>query len=409
MARRWLARTVFVVAVGLLVAFGYVTGLGRVPFLGVREAVFSMLSFAGFVLVCGALFAHRMGRDPEAPPIDTRITAIVPTYRDSGVLHRSVESLLAASHPVEVVVACEPDDEAGIERAKELAAGEDAVRVFVNERPGTKAGAINDAVSRTNADMYGVFDADQAVPEYFFDAVAGNLRANDVVQARFLPATEGLVESLAYYEYTLFNYCFRQPLYAVANFRMATSKALLFTRDAFEFVGGYDPEMISEDNDFGHRGDLKRREVALTDDTEESTETDHNIRDWWGQRKRWMRGNAEVLHRKLLPGWWENPTSASRYVSLAIGLGSVGGAAFLVSLVPKFAWVLPRAPAVALAPVLSLYAVALYARRRDGLPIGWEWLLLPLVLPFFSLITLAALAEYAVGAGGEWFAVEKEG
>jgi cellulose synthase/poly-beta-1,6-N-acetylglucosamine synthase-like glycosyltransferase len=406
MIRGWAPRLLFAAAVLVLAGFGYASGLGRVPLLGVREALFSMLSFAGFVLVSGALFAYRAGRDPEPEALDAPVTAIVPTHGDAAVLHRPVESLLATDHSLEVVVVVEPDD-GDAERARELAAGEEHVRVLENRNPGTKAGAINDAVSRTDGEVYAVFDADQTVPRGFFERVSGGLRRHDVVQTRFLPRTEGLVESLSYYEYTLFNYCFRQPLYALSGFRMATSKALLFTREAFERVGGYDPEMTAEDNDFGHRCYLSRRSVTLAYDTVVAEESVHSLRDWWGQRKRWMRGNAEVLHRKLLPGVWENPRSVPRYVSLVVGVASVGGAAFLVSLVPKFAWVLPRAPAVAAAPILALYAVGLYARRRDGLRFGWGWLLLPLLLPFFGLITLAALAEYALGAGGEWFAVEK--
>jgi cellulose synthase/poly-beta-1,6-N-acetylglucosamine synthase-like glycosyltransferase len=405
--RPWIARGVFALATGAMVAVGYVTGLGRVPLLGVREAAFAMLSFGGFIALSGLLFARRVGSDPPAPPAETPVTAIVPTYRDAAVLGHSVESLRAADHPVEVVIVCEPDDEAGIRTAERYAEREEVTRL-INRTPGTKAGAINDAVARTDAEVYAVFDADQSVPPDFFDRVTGRLRAADVIQTRFLPRSNGLIESLSYYEYTLFNYCFRQPLYALTSFRMATSKALLFTRDAFERVGGYDPGVVSEDNDFGHRCYLSARDVDLCYDTVVEEEVAHSLRDWWGQRKRWMTGNVQVFHRKLLPRLREDYDDPRLYVSLLIGLSSIGGAAFLVSLLPKFAWLLSQGRTlVAAVPLLAVYAVAVYARRRDGLSLGWEWLLLPLVLPFFSLITLAALAEYLTGFDEEWFAIEK--
>jgi cellulose synthase/poly-beta-1,6-N-acetylglucosamine synthase-like glycosyltransferase len=408
MGSEWVARAVFALATAALIAVGYVTGLGRVPLLGIREAVFAMLSFGAFVLVSGVLFARRVGSDPPAPTFETPVTAVVPTYRDAGVLRHSVESLRAADHPVEVVIVCEPDDEEGIEAATRHAEHEN-VTALVNRNPGTKAGAINDAVARTDGKAYAVLDADQSVPADFFDRVAGRLREADVVQTRFLPRSTGLIESLAYYEYTLFNYCFRQPLYALTSFRMATSKALLFTRGAFERVGGYDPAVVSEDNDFGHRCYLTGEDVELRYDTVVEEESAHSLGDWWGQRKRWMTGNVQVFHRKLLPRLREGYDAPRLYVSLLIGVSSIGGAAFLVSLVPKFLWLAARGRLlVAAVPLLAVYGVAVYARRRDGLALGWDWLLLPLVLPFFSLITLAALADYLTGFDEEWFAVEKE-
>lgn len=407
MGNPWAARGVFTLATGAMAAVGYVTGLGRVPLLGVREAAFAMLSFGAFIAVSGLLFARRVGSDPPSPPAEAPVTAVVPTYRDAAVLGHSVESLRAADHSVEVVIVCEPDDEEGIRTAEGYAEHAN-VTCLVNRCPGTKAGAINDAVARTDGEVYAVLDADQSVPPDFFDRVAGHLRDADVVQTRFLPRTSGLIESLSYYEYTLFNYCFRQPLYALTSFRMATSKALLFTRGAFERVGGYDTGVISEDNDFGHRCYLAARDVDLLYDTVVEEESAHSLRDWWGQRKRWMTGNVQVFHRKLLPRLRDDYDDSRLYVSLLIGVSSIGGAAFLVSLVPKFAWLLSRGrPVVAAVPLLAVYAVAVYARRRDGLPLGWEWLLLPLVLPFFSLITLAALADYLTGFDEEWFAVEK--
>lgn len=409
---RWPARALFALVVAVLLVAGYVQGAARLPIPVVgslHEAAFAMLSFSAFVLASGALFLRRARTETVAPRFDGPVTAIVPTYRDAAVLHRSVESLLACDHPVEVVVVCEPDDETGLATAREYAAEHDAVTCLVNQRPGTKAGAINDAVDRTDAETFALFDADQEVPADLFDRVAGYLHENDVVQTRFLPRPTGPVESLAYYEYTLFNYCFRQPLYALTAFRMATSKALLFSRDAFERVGGYDPDVVSEDYDFGHRCYLAGLDVRLVYTHAVTEESAHTVADWWSQRKRWMTGNVQVLHKFLrqLPDRWRNRRT---YLSLGIGGASIGGAGFLVSLVPKAAWLAGRGPTgigLALAPVLATYAVAAAARRRDGHPLGTELLVVPFVLPFFSLITLMAAADYLLDFDGEWFVVEK--
>ncbi|GGL51077.1 glycosyltransferase [Halocalculus aciditolerans] len=405
--RRWTARVAFAVAVVALLAVGYLPGSNPLPVVGVPEAAFSFASFAAFILVSGVVFAYKFRTEPRADPADDPVTAVVPTYRDAQVLHRSVESLAAVDHPVDITVVVEPDDAAGRERARELAADHDAVSVLVNPDPGTKAAGVNAAIDAADTDLYGVFDADQEVDADFFRRVTGFLDRYDVVQTRFVPRPSGVVESLAYYEFMLFGHCFRQLLYAFTGFRMATSKALVFSDAAVANTGGYDPDMISEDYDFAHRCYLAGVDVKMLYTTTVREESAHTLADWWGQRKRWMTGNVQVLHR-LLSTAARRPDHPRSYVSLGVGVASIGGSAFLLTIVGKLPvladldllW-------VAALPVLAIYAVAIGIRRVDDYPLGWDWLLTPLVLPFFSLIAVMAFADYLLDFSGEWFAVEK--
>lgn len=405
--RRWAARAAFVVAVcGLLVA-GYLPAAKPLPVLGIPEAAFSLGSFAGFILVSGAVFAYKFRSEAIADPIDDRVTAIVPTYRDAQVLHRSVRSLAATTHPVDVTIVVEPDDDTGRERARDLASDHDDVSVLVNPDPGTKAAGVNAAIEAADTDYYGVFDADQEVDADFFDGVTGFFDRYDVVQTRFVPRPRGVVESLAYYEFMLFGHCFRQLLYVFTGFRMATSKALVFSDVAVANTGGYDPDMISEDYDFAHRCYLAGVDVKMLYTTTVREESAHTLRDWWGQRKRWMTGNVQVLHR-LLSTAARRPDHPRSYVSLGVGVASIGGSAALLTVVGK----LPALAEldllwVAALPVLAIYAVAIGIRRVDDYPLGWDWLLTPLVLPFFSLIAVMAFADYLLDFSGEWFTVEK--
>lgn len=410
MTRRLLARALFVLVAVTLVAIGLVTGIREFPLVPGRfsEAAFSMLTFGAFVVGSGALFGLRVRRHRRtgSPSFDGTVTAIVPTYEDAAVLERSVESLLAAEGDVEVKIVPEPDDPIDVAMARRFA-DHDAVECLVNGNEGSKAGAINDAVERADGDVFAVFDADQEVPADFFERVAGELAEADVVQARFLPRPSGLVGSLTYYEYVLFNYCFRQPLYLGSEFRMATSKALVFTREAFETVGGYDPAVVAEDTDFGHRCYLAGLDVDLSYVPVVREAPVRSLRDWWGQRKRWMTGNVQVLVR-LLGGLVDDARSPRRYVSLAVAASSVGGAVFLLSLVPKFLWLLATgAYAVAAVPLVAIYGVAGLARAADEEPMDGHWLLAPAVLPLFALVTLMAVTDYVAGVDDGWYAVEK--
>ena len=403
---RWVARGVFAVIVVVLATSGYVTGFQTLPILGIHEASFAMLSFGAFVLVSGILFAARLDGGEAPRRLDEPIAAIVPTFRDAAVLHHSVESLVAQDYPVHVYVVPEPDDEQGKRAAREFAELED-VTCLVNPNPGSKAGAINGVVAAADEEYFGVFDADQHADPGFLASVSGYLREYDVVQARFVPRTDGTIESLAYYEFTLFGHAFRQLLYRLTGFRMATSKALVFSRDAIESVGGYDPDVVSEDYDFAHRAYLDGLQVKMLYRHVVTEESVHSFRDWWGQRKRWMTGNVQVLVR-LLGYLRANPRYHRSYVSLTVGILSIGGSAFLLSIVPKVLTVAQIGhPEYALAPVLATYGVAIYARLKDGLDLGWEWVLTPLVLPLFSCITVMAFADYVFDFDGEWYVVHK--
>jgi hypothetical protein len=62
----------------------------------------------------------------------------------------------------------------------------------------------------------------------------------------------------------------------------------------------------------------------------------------------------------------------------------------------------------------ALAGVCLGARlldRRVGVvdSVGLGWLLVPFVLPFYSLAAIKGIVEYPISWRGEWFRVEKEG
>lgn len=403
---RWVARGAFAGIVVVLAVTGYLTGFQVLPVLGIHEASFAMLSFGAFILVSGLVFVQRLNRDESPGPLDDPIAAIVPTFRDAAVLHQSVESLRDQDHPVHVYVVPEPDDEPGVAAAREFAEHED-VTCLVNPNPGSKAGAINAVVERADEDYFAVFDADQHANPEFLRSISGYLREYDIVQARFVPRTSGTIESLAYYEFTLFGHAFRQFLYILTGFRMATSKALVFSRDAIETLGGYDPDVVSEDYDFAHRAYLAGLDVKLLYSHIVTEESVHSFRDWWGQRKRWMTGNVQVLVR-LIGYLRTHPRYHRSYVSLAVAILSIAGSAFLLSIAPKVITVAQVGhPEYALAPIFATFAVAIYARLKDGLDLGWSWLLTPIVLPLFSCITVMAFADYVFDFEGEWYVVHK--
>ena len=423
--RRWAdqigfaAVTIAVVGVGFVqgrtpvtAPFDAVGGAGTAPL----NATVACLGFAATLLLSSAVFLFDLVRDRpprDAPTTGETVAAIVPVYGDASILHRSVESLLASRYrDVRVYVVCEPGDAATIDRARELAE-RDRVSLLINDRdPGSKAAAVDYAVDATGGDYIGVFDADERVhPEFVASAVA-ELGTCDLVQGRTLPRPGGPFETTAYYESVLLGYLTHRLLGVLTGFRMAASNAVVMRRSAYDRVGGYDPTMLTEDFDFAFRcyeaGVRVREELSYPSEIDAA----HTLADWWGQRKRWMTGYAQVFHRRLR---WVRPVDAPRSVlSLLICGGAVLGNLVLLSLVPQLIVLATVGAGATVGIVLgTVWAIALGVRwidaradHVDGVGVGW--LFVPLVLPLYSLAAIKGIVEYPLSWEGEWYRVRKE-
>jgi cellulose synthase/poly-beta-1,6-N-acetylglucosamine synthase-like glycosyltransferase len=302
----------------------------------------------------------------------------------------------------------------------------------VNTRyPRSKAGAINYAAEVTESPYLAVFDADEAVHPDFVSGAVARLADHDVVQGRTVPQPTGAVEAIAYYESLLLSYASRRLLYLVTGFRMAASRAVVMRRGAFEAVGGYDQGMLTEDFDFAYRCYRERLDVTEYLAAPSRIDAAHTIRDWWGQRKRWMTGYAQVLHRLLLR---IDPTDYRSVLSAAICAGTVIGPALLLSVLSKFAvlFVVGANGALVLslfseysmhyaispvhvslvpivAVIVSTAAVHLHDYRTGAVrKLDRHLPAVPLLFPLYGLAALKAVIEYFVSWDGEWYAAERD-
>ncbi|MFC6718021.1 glycosyltransferase [Natrialbaceae archaeon GCM10025810] len=385
----------------------------RVVFL---EAISAVLVFIVFLLATGVLLTAEIWRSrdrraflPAGPPIE----AIVPVYRDHEVMDRSVESLVESEYEdLRVTIVAEPSDDRTLRAARRLADVHERVAVLENGFPGSKAGAINYAVARSDADYFAVFDADEWVaPEFVPKAMGELVTGSDVFQGRRVPRPTGPIESLAYCERVIFHASYK--LVELTGFANCRSSSTAFTRDAFRRVGGYD-DVLTEDLAFAHacyRNDLTVTQARQWTNTMEAP---HTLSDLWGQRKRWRMGQIEVLHRTLreaLEGRVDRRglVSIGRMLSSLLGslaaLMIAGKVLLLLLLGVESAFVLPIA--------FLLVTVGAVAARdaRDGRIEGLHWsaTLAFATYPAFGILTLKAFLEYAFSWEGEWYRVTKTG
>lgn len=379
------------------------------------DAILSSIGFAVFLVVSTLILFWRFYSEERSfSRSGGSITCIIPTYRDSDVLHKSVESLLDSDYDdYEILIVCEENDEEGIETARELSKRVDVDFTVNDTEPGTKAGAINHGAKVSDSDHVAIFDSDQVVREDFLSSVSPHLQEHDVVQGRHIPDPDGFIESLAYYESIIFNYVARQLMQFITGFKVVGSRSTVIRREVFEDLDGYDSDTLTEDFDFAHkcfRNGVKVKEIL----NPTYNEAAHNLRDWWGQRKRWMSGYFQVFIKSIR--MFNSSTSRWRAgLSTVISGLSVIGSILMLTLVSKFVVLLiAGAEIIYLLPVVTIQLCALalriYDYRRGYIEdLGYTWIFTPAMFPFFGLITLKAVTESVLGETGSWYRVQKTG
>ncbi|MEF8777759.1 MAG: glycosyltransferase family 2 protein [Natronomonas sp.] len=411
------------VGVGGLLLFGYVTGvdiwtLTLAPVFApiaffegqVYLGLFSFVIAVSGLILAGDIWRSddRQGALTSGPPV----RAIVPAYRDADVVNVSVESLVENEYdPLGVTIVVEPGDEPTRKRAVELADRYDAVEWVVNERPGSKATAINYAVERSSEEYFVVFDADERASSAFVaGAMAELTEGTDVFQGRRIPRPSGAIETIAYCERIVV-----QAGYLIgelAGFTHCQSSATGFTRDAFETVGGY-ADVLTEDIYFSHQCYQAGLTVTRNRHYTSTMEPPHTLQDLWGQRKRWRIGHVQVSHLRTREAIGENP-AFSDLVAVGRAVGAVLGGGALIVLSAHVLLLAALGVGTAFVPLAAIFGMVLGVWSKDfrdgrvGWP-AWTVVLVPLVYLGHGLLTAKALFEYALTWDGEWYQVSKSG
>ncbi|WP_238705336.1 glycosyltransferase family 2 protein [Natrinema pallidum] len=352
--------------------------------------------------------------DPDALVHSGRsVEALVPVHDEPEVLHRSVERLAASTYEdLTITIVCEPDDHTSIDRADDLAADYECVHSIQNRRSGSKAGALNDAIERSDADVIAMFDADQEPhPELIAHGMAA-LRDHDIARVRSLPRPTGLIESIAYYEYLLLFFLPQKLARSLLGLRIVGSRSVLVERSVFDEVGRFDEGALTEDMDFTHRchqANLSIRELSYYPCFEEAA---HTLRDWWGQRVRWITGHLSICHGHVDD--WRNLSDPAYLSSLLSLVGTFVAGVVLSVTVPKLIVATLSYPGFVAAGLSGIYGIVLTIRAIDNYAAGTEgfdlaWLLIPVTLTLYGLVVVQVIVSYALGREVNWYQVEKHG
>ena len=253
------------------------------------------------VLVIAAARRHTRERPAYAPVVEP-VTIVMPAFNEAAGIEAAVRSMVASTHPVEVIVVDDgsDDDTAGIvERL-----GLPNVRV-IRQANGGKPVALNTGIAAATHEIVVMVDGDTVFePDTvrnlirpFSDPAVGAVSGNAKVLNR-----GGLLGRWQHIEYVI-GFNLDRRLFDVAECMPTVPGAIGgFRREALLQVGGVSTDTLAEDTDLtmalcraGWRVVYEERAVAWT-------EAPASLGALWKQRYRWSYGTFQAMwkHRRAL-------------------------------------------------------------------------------------------------------------
>lgn len=303
-------------------------------------------------------------------------TLLVPARHEEAVLAQTLGGLAGQHYPrLQIIVIVGYDDPGTVAVARQMAARFPAViDVVVDPDPGSKPGALNEALPHATGDVVGIFDAEDDVHPDLLTHVDHEFRSTgaDIVQAGVQLMNHdsswyALRNVLEYY----FHFRSRMHRYAELGLVPLGGNTVFARTDAIRRTGGWDAECLTEDCDLGIRMSSAGARISVCYEAELVTreETPDTLGSFVRQRTRWNQGFLQVLRKRE---WMGLPTRRQRALARLVlampFLQALTGVALGVALV-TIVWL--RVPSglalfsfTPLIPLLATVAAEVVAMRE---------------------------------------------
>ncbi|MBO0810453.1 MAG: glycosyltransferase [Microlunatus sp.] len=236
------------------------------------------------------------------PPVLDPVTVIMPAYNEAAGIEAAVRSVVASTHPVEVIVVDDgsTDDTAAIVESLGLP----YVRVIRQPNSG-KAVALNTGIAAASCEIIVMVDGDTIFDRHtvetlvrpFADPQVGAVSGNAKVLNR-----GGLLGRWQHIEYVL-GFNLDRRLFDVAECMPTVPGAIgAFHRSALEDVGRVSTDTLAEDTDLTMALCRNGWRVVYEENAIAWTEAPASLGALWKQRYRWSYGTFQAMwkHRRAL-------------------------------------------------------------------------------------------------------------
>lgn len=374
-----------------------------------------LLAFVALYPVCtaamwiagGLLFRLLDESDTVEPPEGgwPGVSILVPAYNEEAVIAHCVTAALAVDYPeIEVLVLDDGSTDDTVAAAREAAGGDPRCRVLPDPRNVGKAARLNAGLREARHELVAVTDADTHVHPDALKLLVARISASEAIAAvagaPHVTNRGRILLAMQVLEGAAIIGLIRRTQSLTGRVGVVAGVLGLFRRDRLLAVGGYDPRMATEDIDLTWRLLLAGWETVYEPRALVGMEAPATIGALWAQRKRWARGQGEVLrvHAGESIRWRNHRMWLLLFESLASLLWVVALAATLVIALTAVAvddselFGFAIAWGIAIAVVATIQLIVALALQHDYDPTIWRAFLIAALYPLLYWIVASAAA-----------------
>jgi biofilm PGA synthesis N-glycosyltransferase PgaC len=250
----------------------------------------------------GLIFKLWEERDDEEDPSEwPGVTVLIPAYNEEAVIATSVRAALASEYPrLEVLVLDDGSTDDTEAAALEAAAGDERCRVIRDPVNRGKAERLNAGFSAAAHEHVVVTDADGHLHPHAIRQLVERIDSSPLLAAvaggPHVTNRGNLICAMQVLEAAAIIGLIRRTQSLTGRVGTVAGVLGIFHRDRVLAVGGYDGRMATEDIDLTWRLLIAGWNTAYEPHALVGMEVPPTLRGLWAQRKRWARGQGEVLH-----------------------------------------------------------------------------------------------------------------
>ena len=327
---------------------------------------------SGFWIAGGVVFRLADEHIDPLPPEGGRpgVTILIPAFNEERVIGSCVRAALSVDYAeTEVVVLDDGSADETAGAAEAAAAGDPRAHVVRDSVNRGKAERLNLGFERARHELVVVIDADTQLHPRAIELLVARLNRSPrnaaVAGGPHVTNRGDLICAMQVLEAASVIGLIRRTQAVAGRVGVVAGVLGIFRRDAVLGVGGYRSEMATEDIDLTWRLLLADWHTSYEPGALVGMEVPSDMRALWAQRRRWARGQGEVVHvhlrevlrwrnRRLWPLVLESTVSLVWVFALVLAtlvtIVAATGAGGLPTLVLGLAWGI----AVSLVAVLQL-------------------------------------------------------
>jgi poly-beta-1,6-N-acetyl-D-glucosamine synthase len=232
------------------------------------------------------------------------VTVLIPAYNEEAVIATSVRAALESRYPeLEVLVLDDGSTDETEAAALEAGNGDGRLQVLRDEVNRGKAAQLNAGFARAEHELVVVTDADAHLHPLAIRELVLRIMSSPVLAAvaggPHVTNRNGFIQAMQVLETASIIGLIRRTQALTGRVGTVAGVLGLFHRDRVLAVGGYDEQMATEDIDLSWRLLAAGWETTYEPRALVGMEVPSSLGALWAQRKRWARGQGEVLHRHL--------------------------------------------------------------------------------------------------------------